>query len=456
MSKTPEASPPEVDLKTLRKVIIAASIGNFVEWFDFAAYGFLATILTREFFPSGDPTIGLLKTFAVFAVAFAFRPLGGIVFGVIGDRIGRKRTLALTILLMAGATTLIGLLPTYAAIGAIAPLLLTVIRCVQGFSAGGEYAGACAYVMEHAPQHKRARYGSFIPVSTFSSFATAAVVAYALDASLSTDAMSTWGWRVPFLAAAPIGLIGLYLRMNLNETPAFRALEGEHDVAHAPLRDTLRTQASGILKLGAFISVTALSFYMFTTYFATYLQVAGGLTRATSLLITVIALLFAALMCPLAGLYSDFAGRRKTVLTACIVLIAVVYPSFSLAGSGHFLPSVIGVCMLAVGAVLSNVVTAPLLSEVFPTRTRYTASAITYNLAYTVFGGTAPLVATWLITTTGNTMSPALYLIVIAVMGLIGGLMLPETSKVSLHGAHAAPADASAGSALEAAPGRAV
>jgi MHS family proline/betaine transporter-like MFS transporter len=455
MSKTLEALPPEVDLKTLRKVILAASIGNFVEWFDFAAYGFLATILTREFFPSGDPAVGLLKTFAVFAVAFAFRPLGGIVFGVIGDRIGRKRTLALTILLMAGATTLIGLLPTYAAIGAFAPLLLTVIRCVQGFSAGGEYAGACAYVMEHAPQHKRARYGSFVPVSTFSSFATAAVVAYALDASLSADAMSTWGWRVPFLAAAPIGLIGLYLRMNLNETPAFRALEGEHEVAHAPLRDTLRTQAPGIMKLGAFISVTALSFYMFTTYFATYLQVAGGLNRATSLLITVIALLFAAALCPLAGLYSDLVGRRKTVLTACVILIATVYPSFSLAGSGHFLPSVIGVGLLAIGAVLSGVVTAPLLSEVFPTRTRYTASAITYNLAYTVFGGTAPLVATWLITTTGNNMSPALYLIVISVMGLVGGLMLPETSKVSLHGASLAHPDTTAGAALKSVPGSA-
>jgi MHS family proline/betaine transporter-like MFS transporter len=326
---------------------------------------------------------------------------------------------------------------------------------VQGFSAGGEYAGACAYVMEHAPQHKRARYGSFVPVSTFSSFATAAVVAYALDASLSADAMSTWGWRVPFLAAAPIGLIGLYLRMNLNETPAFRALEGEHEVAHAPLRDTLRTQAPGILKLGAFISVTALSFYMFTTYFATYLQVAGGLNRATSLLITVIALLFAAALCPLAGLYSDLVGRRKTVLTACVILIATVYPSFSLAGSGHFLPSVIGVGLLAIGAVLSGVVTAPLLSEVFPTRTRYTASAITYNLAYTVFGGTAPLVATWLITTTGNNMSPALYLIVISVMGLVGGLMLPETSKVSLHGASLAHPDATAGAALKSVPGSA-
>jgi MHS family proline/betaine transporter-like MFS transporter len=426
-------SPAEVDLKILRKVIVAASIGNFVEWFDFAAYGVLATILTREFFPSGDPAAGLLKTFAVFAVAFAFRPLGGIVFGVIGDRIGRKRTLALTILMMAGATTLIGLLPSYAAIGAAAPLLLTVIRCVQGFSAGGEYAGACAYVMEHAPREKRGWYGSFVPVSTFSSFAIAAVVAYALDATLSSAAMSSWGWRVPFLAAAPIGLIGLYLRISLDETPAFRALEGEHKVAHAPLRETLRTQAASILKLGAFISVTALSFYTFTTYFATYLQVAGHMTRAISLLITVIALLFAAAICPLAGIYADFAGRRKTMLTTCAVIIVAVYPSFFLASSGHFVPALMGVGMLAVGAVLSGVVTAPLLSEVFPTRMRYTGSAITYNLAYTVFGGTAPLVATWLISSTGNNMAPASYLIAISVMGLIGGMMLKETSRVSLH-----------------------
>jgi MHS family proline/betaine transporter-like MFS transporter len=315
-----------------------------------------------------------------------------------------------------------------------------------------KYAGACAYVMEHAPQHKRARYGSFLPVSTFSSFAVAATVAYVLEASLSAEAMSSWGWRIPFLAAAPTGLIGLYLRMNLGETPMFCALEGEHKVSHAPLRDTLRTQAASILKLGAFISVTALSFYMFTTYFATYLQVTGGLNRATSLLITVIALFFAAAVCPLAGLYSDWAGRRRTMLTACAILILTVYPSFSMVGSGHFWPSVIGVCMLAVGAVVANVVTPPLLSEVFPTRTRYTASAITFNLAFTLFGGTAPLVATWLITTTGNPMSPAFYLVVITTMGLIGGLMLSETSKVSLHRAGTAHADATTAALLKSAP----
>ncbi|MFJ3484400.1 MFS transporter [Pseudomonas sp. NPDC090202] len=429
----------QVDPATLRKVIVAAGIGNFVEWFDFAVYGFLATTIAQEFFPSGDASAALLKTFAVFAVAFAFRPLGGLFFGMLGDKIGRKRTLAFTILLMAGATTIIGLLPTYAAIGVTAPILLTIIRCAQGFSAGGEYAGACAYLMEHAPKGKRAWYGSFVPVSTFAAFASAAIMAYALESSLSAEAMSSWGWRLPFLIAAPLGLVGLYLRWKMDETPAFQAVADEHAVAHSPLKETLRNHGGAICCLGAFISLTALSFYMFTTYFTTYLQVAGGLNRATALLVSLIALLFAAAICPLAGVFSDKVGRRATIGTACILLAVMVYPSFLMASSGGFSASIMGVLLLATGAVLCNVVTAALLSETFPTRTRYTASAITYNMAYTLFGGTAPLMATWLIGLTGSNLSPAFYLIAVALLGLIGGLALPETSKVSLHeveGAH--------------------
>jgi MHS family proline/betaine transporter-like MFS transporter len=326
----------QVDPATLRKVIVAAGIGNFVEWFDFAVYGFLATTIAQQFFPSGDASAALLKTFAVFAVAFAFRPLGGLFFGMLGDKIGRKRTLAFTILLMAGATTIIGLLPTYAAIGVTAPILLTIIRCAQGFSAGGEYAGACAYLMEHAPRGKRAWYGSFVPVSTFAAFAAAAIFAYALEASLSTEAMSSWGWRLPFLVAAPLGLVGLYLRWKMDETPAFQAVAEEHAVAHSPLKETLRNHGAAICALGAFISLTALSFYMFTTYFATYLQVAGGLSRATALLVSLLALLFAAVMCPVAGAFSDRVGRRATVVTACVLLAVMVYPSFLMASSGSF------------------------------------------------------------------------------------------------------------------------
>jgi MHS family proline/betaine transporter-like MFS transporter len=437
MTDTTTSAP--VEPKTLRRVIVAASVGNFVEWFDFALYGFFATLIAELFFPSESAGTALLKTFAVFAVAFAFRPLGGVFFGQLGDRIGRKRTLALTIFIMAGATTLIGLLPTYAAAGIWAPLMLTVIRCAQGFSAGGEYAGACAYVMEHCPDDKRGRLGSYVPVSTFLAFASAAMIAYLFNAALSEEAMAAWGWRVPFIMAAPLGLIGLYLRLRLDETPAFQALEEKHQVPHSPLRETLRLQGRSMCKLGAFISLTALAFYTFTTYFSTYLQQAGGFSRAAALLISLITLFAAAVACPLIGIVTDRIGRRATICIAAGVLAVGIYPALMMAGSGVFAMALLGSLLLGLGAVICNVVTAPLLSEIFPTRTRYTASAITYNMAYTIFGGTAPFIATWLITATGNNMAPAVYLIAVAILALLGGLSLPETSKIALGKAGISP-----------------
>ncbi|WP_218777086.1 MFS transporter [Salinicola salarius] len=423
----------DVDLSTLRKVIAASAIGNFVEWFDFAVYGFLAVVISQHFFPPGDDSLALLQTFAVFAVSFALRPLGGVFFGMLGDRVGRKRILAVTVLLMAGATTLIGILPTYASVGLFAPLALALARCVQGFSAGGEYAGACAFVMEHAPTHRKARYGSFVPVSTFLAFATAAALTFVISALLSEEALNAWGWRVPFLIAAPLGLVGLYMRLRLDESPAFQALQAQHAVPQAPLKETVRTHGATIVSLSAFISVTALSFYMFTTYFTTYMQVVGEASRTTALLASLGALLFAAALCPFVGRYADYVGRRKTILTAGVCLIAAVFPAYTLAGSGEWWASLIGAMLMAVGAVICGVVTAVLLSEQFPTRVRYTASALCYNVSYTIFGGTAPLVATWLIERTGNNLSPAIYLIAITLLAMWGGLRLPESAHRALN-----------------------
>lgn len=424
-----------VPAATLRRVIAAAAIGNFVEWFDFAVYGFLATVIARQFFPHDDPQAALLETFAVFAVAFALRPLGGLFFGRLGDRLGRKRTLAITILLMAGATTVVGLLPVHERIGVWAAVALTLARCVQGFSAGGEYAGACAFVMEHAPVGRRATLGSLVPVSTFSAFALAAVTAWALDAALGADAMSAWGWRIPFLAAAPLGLIGLYLRSRLGESPAFHAHQHQQGTAathHAPVLEALRSHSAVIACLSAFISVTALSFYTFTTYFATYLQVEGGMQRAQALGVTVIALCIAVALCPLAGRYADAVGRRRTMQTVCGLVLVTVYPSFALAHGGSLPLAILGVSLQALAAVLSGVVTVALLSESFPTRIRYTASAMAYNLAYTVFGGTAPLMATWLIARTHSHLAPAFYLMVVALLALAGGLRLREHTHLPL------------------------
>ncbi|MEQ7870676.1 MFS transporter [Chromohalobacter salexigens] len=423
----------DVSIATLRKVIAASAIGNFVEWFDFAIYGFLAVIISQHFFPPGNPTLALLQTFAVFAVSFALRPLGGLFFGMLGDKIGRKRVLSITVLMMAGSTTLIGLLPTYASIGLLAPLLLALARCLQGFSAGGEYAGACAFVIEHAPQEKKARYGSFVPVSTFIAFAAAAGLAYGIDLVMSETTLQHWGWRLPFLMAAPLGVVGLYMRLRLDESPVFQVLQSQSVSHHAPLQETIRQHGRTLLCLGAFISATALSFYMFTTYFTTYMKVEGGATRTVSLLASLGALIFAAFLCPVIGLYSDWVGRRKTMLTAGLSLILAVFPAYLLAGSGELWGAMLGAGMMAVGAVICNVVTAVLLSEQFPTRVRYTASALCYNVAYTLFGGTAPLIATWLIDATGHPLSPAFYLLMISLLALWGGMRLPESSKRSLH-----------------------
>lgn len=428
----PDAEQHPVEKRVLRKVIFAASIGNFIEWYDFAIYGYLAVILAANFFPNDNPVTSLLETFAVFAVAFALRPIGGLFFGWLGDKVGRKKTLALTILLISGSTTLIGVLPTFGAIGFWAALLLVLARCVQGFSAGGEYAGAIAYVVEHAPREKKATYTSFVPVSTFLSFAFAAGFNFLLAQFLGGEIMEDWGWRLPFLLAAPLGIFGFYLRFRLSETPVFQEIEDDKEVAPSPLKETFVTHWRTILLLAGFISATALSFYTFTTYMSTFLQVVGGLSQPQALLSSLISQIAAAALCPFIGRLSDRIGRRRTTAAATIALIVAVLPAFALGSSGVLWTSVLGQLLLGVGAVTTGVVTAVLMTELFPTRVRYTAAASTYNLAYTLFGGTAPFIATWLIAQTGNSLAPAFYLLAVSILALVTASRLPETSKRSL------------------------
>lgn len=412
----------------LRKVITASAVGNFIEWYDFAIYGFLATILAAQFFPNENSTTALLETFAVFAVAFALRPLGGLFFGRLGDRLGRRTTLSLTVILISGSTAAIGLMPTYESIGVLAPVLLVIARCLQGFSAGGEYAGACAYVIEHAPPRRRASIASFVPVSTFWSFAFAAGFTFVLSLTLGSDAMAEWGWRIPFLLAIPLGLFGFYLRFKMEESPLFAEAEEDEDLVSSPLKETMVHHWRTILLLVGFVSATGLSFYTFTTYMSTFMSVEGGLSRAEALLSSSICLIVAGVLCPFAGRLSDRIGRRMTTRSACLILIVGVFPSFILAGTGVLWLAIIGQLLLGIGAVMTGVVTAVLMSELFPTKVRYTASATSYNLAYTIFGGSAPFIATLLIDRTGNQLAPAMYLAVVCVIALLASSRLPETA----------------------------
>lgn len=423
---------------TLRRVTVAAAAGTVVEWFDFAIYGFLAPVLARTFFPHNDGVIALLQTFAVFAVAFALRPLGGAFFGTLGDRVGRKRVLALTVLLMSGATLAIGLLPTYEMVGVWAAVLLTVARSVQGLSAGGEYAGAVTYVIEHSPSNERSQHSSWMPAATFGSFSAAALLVWALTAGLSTEAMNTWGWRVPFLAAGPMGIVAFYIRKKLDESPLFRAVTEAGQEEHSPLMRTLRSQWRPMLILGGYISLTALSFYTFSTYMTTFLREVVKLDSAMVLASNVLALAIAAALAPIIGRICDRIGRRRTMAASAILLGVLAVPAYQLAARGGFGPALSAQLMLAVGAVTANVVTAVLLCEVFPTAVRYTASAVTYNVSYALFGGTAPFVATWLIAATGNRMAPAVYLTVVAVFALVCALIIRETSHVSFEDEDAA------------------
>lgn len=428
-TKNDPETPAPIDRANLRKVTLAGFAGTVVEWFDFAVYGFMATTIATTFFKSDSAVVGLLQTFAVFAVAFALRPVGGAFFGMLGDRIGRKRVLVITVLLMSSATAAIGILPGYDQIGIWAAVLLTLARCLQGLSAGGEYAGAVTYVIEHAPSNERARWGSAMPTATFSAFAAAAALSFGLSAGLGQEAMDDWGWRIPFLIAAPLGLIAFWIRRHLDESPLFQDIKDSQEaVQHAPLRETLKIQWREMMILGGYISLTALSFYIFSTYMTTFLRQVVGLEATPVLLSNVIALTLAAVLAPFLGRLCDRIGRRRTMFLSAILLGLTAVPGYLVASNGSFAGALTGQIMIMFGTVTANVVTAVLLTEVFPTKVRYTASGITYNVSYAIFGGTAPFVATWLIDSTGNPVSPAIYLTVIAVGALIATNLMPETS----------------------------
>jgi MHS family proline/betaine transporter-like MFS transporter len=418
--------------QTRRKVVMASFIGNFVEWFDYAAYGYLAAIIATVFFPETDKTTALLATFAVFAISFLVRPLGGVVWGHIGDKVGRKQALSLSILIMSGATFCIALLPSYGAVGVFAPILLLLVRVVQGFSASGEYAGASAFLVEYAPPKRRGLYASVVPASTASGLLLGSLIAALLTGVLSDGQMHDWGWRLPFLLAAPMGLIGRYIRLKLEDTPVFRALEKDDDVAAAPVLETIKKNRRPLLiALGAAV-LNAVAFYVLLSYMPTYLSEELGFGASESFLATTIALATYIGFIFFTGMASDRFGRKKMLITASVLFIVLTVPAFALLDGASFLLVVI--IQVVLGGVLTlNDGTLPsFLSELFPTRVRYTGFALSFNLANAIFGGTAPFVATLLIAWTGNDIAPAWYVVAAAVVSLCAVLASRETSREPL------------------------
>ena len=323
-SSNPATAPNyKVSKDTRRRVVTASFIGNFVEWFDYAVYGYLAGVISTVFFPQSDRQTALLATFGVFAVSFFVRPLGGFIWGHIGDRLGRKQALSLSIVLMSIATFCVALIPGYATIGVMAPILLLLVRVVQGFSAAGEYAGASAFLVEYAPANRRGLYAAVVPASTAAGLLLGSLLAALLSLLLSSEQLGDWGWRLPFLLAAPMGLIGRYIRTKLEDTPAFRELAVKDHSAKAPALAMFRTYRKQLIIATGAVLLNAVGFYVILSYMPTYLSEELGFGATESFLATTIALASYIGFIFLTGIASDKFGRKRMLLSASVLFMLV-------------------------------------------------------------------------------------------------------------------------------------
>ena len=411
-----------------RKAVTAAVIGNVLEWYDFAVYAFVAAILAKKFFPQTDEVTALLSTFLAYGLGFVARPLGGIIIGRLGDTRGRKTALLLTIFLMAAGTVLIGLLPTYATIGIAAPLLLVAARLMQGFSAGGEWGGSTAYIVEWAPKGQRGWYGSFQQTSVVAGLLLGSGVAALLNTVLSQDQMNDWGWRVPFLLGGILGPVGIYMRRTIKETPAYES--AAHKSAAAVGDDSgwlLAARAFG------FTIVWTVCFYVLLNYMPTYTQKYLKLSPSAALWANTIGLLVLMACIPLMGALSDRIGRKPLLLACCLAFVVLPLPIFNYLLSGAGYSELIAVQILF--AVMISMFSGPgpaAIAEIFPTRSRSTWMTSGYALAVAIFGGFAPFISVWLIDRFQSPIAHVYYLIGAAIVSLLVIATLRETAHEEL------------------------
>lgn len=432
MSETASETNAAQVVVSARRAVLAGGIGNVLEQYDNLVYAYSAVLLGQLFFSTTDPVSSLLATFGVFAVGFLVRPLGALFFGHIGDRLGRRRALVLSVALMAVCTTAIGLLPTYESIGVGATVLLVLLRLLQGFSVGGEWAGSTAFIVEYAPAAKRGLYGSWQQVSTAVGFLLAALVSAAMSSTFSESERLAWAWRVPFLLAAVTGVVALYLRWGIRETPRFEAAVAGNEVVSNPLRESLRTEFPNIARGFGFTLLWTVSYFLFLTFVPTYLTQyngvdAGVATRSAAFGIAVFAVLI-----PFVGALSDRVGRRPLLLASTVGFVVLSWPVLAWMGTGSSTAIYGGWVVLAVLLAAFSGPGPAALAEMFPTAVRYSALSIGYNVAVAAFGGTAPLLAVWLIKVTGMTTSPAFIAVAAALITTGVVASMSETYRTAL------------------------
>ncbi|MFF4053522.1 MFS transporter [Streptomyces chartreusis] len=429
MTALSEAEPSSAS--TLRRTTLAAAIGNTVENYDYAVYGFVAAVLAKNFFPDATPGVALLSTFAVFGAAFVVRPLGGLLLGPVADRLGRRPTLVLTLIGMAVVSTLIGLLPTTETIGIAAPILLVVLRMLQGLAAGGEYGTAIIYAAEFAPAHRKGEMASRVQMGSLAGLLIGAFVVVGLNLSLSATAMQSWGWRVPFLLALPLGAIGLYLRSRLGETPEFVAVRGR--IQEQPPVD--RRVRRALLLIGV-AATHAVGFYLAFTYVQNLIiQLHFSAVTATAVVGCALAVGIGLVLA--GGRLSDRIGRRRALLIATAVILVASYPLMAAltAASNPWLLALCAVLLAAGPSFYSGI--APITYiELFPVHSRGTGVALGFNVAVAIFGGSVIYATQWLVQATGDNRAGAFVLIGSAVLsGLtalaLNGVLVPSAPQRS-------------------------
>ncbi len=419
----------------LRRAIAASAIGNATEWFDYGIYAYGVTYIAAALFP-GDTEDALLFALATFAISFLVRPLGGLFWGPLGDRIGRKAVLAMTILLMAGATLCVGLIPSYDTIGYWAPALLIILRMLQGFSTGGEYGGAATFMAEYAPDKKRGFYGSFLEFGTLAGFSLGAFLMLAFSTALSEEAMASWGWRLPFLIAAPLGLIGMYLRNRMEDTPVFRELEaaGEKEQeTKTQFKDLLAGFWRPLLVLAGLVVALNVVNYTLLSYMPAYLESEIGLSADAALVVPLIGMLCMMVFLPIAGALSDRVGRKPMWWFSLIGLFVMVVPMYMLMAT-NLAGAIVGFAVLGLLYVPQLATISATFPAMFPTHVRYAGMAIAYNVSTSLFGGTAPAANDWLIGQTGSNLVPAYYMMGSCVVGVAALVFCTETARRSIRG----------------------